>query len=582
MPLSSRRSSRRSGRRRGPLATFLYLALLAPACAPADDGPNVLPAALVDTAAAMVVTGNVHATRVGVAVLAAGGNAVDAAVATALTLGVVEPSQSGIGGRTQIVVGLPGGEVRGIDATTQIPWGYDAATAPRAERGWETVAIPGTVRGLARVLAEHGTWAWPEVLAPSIRLARDGFVLTPGEAERVADNTDVLAADPELAGIFLREDGAPRAAGDTVMNRALAATLETLAGEGPQSFYTGSLAARMLEALDARDGFVTADDLARYEAVDGIVGRGRYRGFELAGTWLPASGVTTIEILQILDHLDMAALGRPARTAALVQALLMGFRDREAAQGDAAEDAVAHLTDRALAAERAQAVRLPQPADSTIRGPVGGTGADEVRGGTPVGLPLAPDPVADHTTHLSVADENGMVVAMTQSLGPSWGSGVAVPGMGFPFAATLGGYLADLGPGGRAWSSQSPLLAFRDGAPALLIGGGGSRRIISAIVTTFHGIADDGLPLVEALAAARLHPTEEVVVLEAGRGAPWGEEVPTALEELGLEVELRETGTWFARLNAALRLPDGRWVGAADPRWPWGAAGGPGSSSSPR
>lgn len=555
---SSRPLSRRARRRRWPLAVILGLALLAPACTPEADGPYVIPAALVDTAAAMVVTGNVHATRVGVAVLEAGGNAVDAAVATALALGVVEPSQSGIGGRTQIVVGLPGGEVRGIDATTQIPWGYDAATAPRAERGWETVAIPGTVRGLARVLAEHGTWAWPDVLAPSIRLARDGWVLTPGEAERVADNTDVLAADPELAGLFLREDGVPRAAGDTVVNRGLAATLETLSGEGPESFYTGSLAVRMLEALDARDGFVTEDDLARYEAVDGIVGRGRYRGFELAGTWLPASGVTTIEILQILDHLDMVALDPPARTAALVQALLMGFRDREAAQGDVAEDAVAHLTDRALAAERAEAVWLPESGRT------------------------APDPVADHTTHLSVADANGLVVAMTQSLGPSWGSGVAVPGMGFPFAATLGGYLADLGPGGRAWSSQSPLLAFRDGEPALLIGGGGSRRIISAIVTTLHGIADDGLPLVEALAAPRLHPTEELVVLEEGRGAPWGEDVSAALEELGLEVELRETGTWFARLNAALRLPDGRWVGAADPRWPWGSAAGPGRSLAPR
>lgn len=511
----------------------------------------------------MVVAGNDQAVRAGARVLGDGGNAVDAAVATALALGVVEPSQSGIGGRTQILVGLPDGTFHGIDATTQIPLGYDAATAPTVERGYATVAIPGTVRGLARLLEAHGTLTWAEAVQPAVRLARDGFELSEGEAGRLRENLDVLRRDPALAALYLRPNGAPAAAGDTVVNDALARTLATLAEEGAGSFYTGSLARRMVEDLDGHGGFVTASDLAGYEAVDVPVGTGRYRDLDLAGTWLPASGVTTIEILQILDRFDFASMDPAHRPAVVAQALLAGFRDREQAQHEPPERAVARLTSPALARERAREIRLP-----------GGAAA---KGAGPGARPLAPDPVPDHTTHVSVVDRSGMVVAMTQSLGPSWGSGVATPGLGFPYAATLGGYLAELGPGGRAWSSQSPLLGYRDGEPVLVIGGGGARRIISAIVTTVTRLIDDGLPMEEALAGPRLHPSGGTVTLESGRTPSWTAGTATALESVGFQVESMASGTWFARLNAVGRDADGGWKGVADPRWPWGMASGPGS-----
>ncbi|MGD2070796.1 MAG: gamma-glutamyltransferase [Gemmatimonadota bacterium] len=524
----------------------------------------------------MVVSGNPQATLAGVRVLEEGGNAVDAAVVTALALGVVEPSQSGLGGRTQILVGLPDGTFHGIDGTTQIPAGYDEATAPRVERGYATVAVPGTVRGLARALREHGTLSWEAAVRPAIHLAEGGFVITEGEARRLRANADALSGDEELAALFL-PGGTPVEAGDTVINPPLGRTLATLAREGPEAFYTGSLARRMADDLAARGAFVTATDLAEYRAEDVPTGTGRYGEIELVGTWLPASGVTTVEVLQILDQLDLGGEDEARWAAALAQALLAGFRDRERAQRDPPEAAVARLTDGDLAGERAAAIRLPAAggeADTAGAGAgPGGGGPGSPAGAAPSALP--PDPVPDHTTHVSVADAGGRLVAMTQSLGPSWGAAVGTPGLGFPYAATLGGYLADLGPGGRAWSSQSPLLAYRSGEPWLVIGGGGARRIISAIVSTVARMADQGLSLDEALAAPRLHPSGRQVVLERGRGSAWAPSVARGLESVGFTVRFQETGTFFARLNAVGRTTDGRWIGAADPRWPWSLARGP-------
>ena len=178
-----------------------------------------------------------------------------------------------------------------------------------------------------------------------------------------------------------------------------------------------------------------------------------------------------------------------------------------------------------------------------------------------------------HTTHVSIADRWGGVVALTQSVGPNLGSKVATPGLGFLYAATMG-YLGELEPGTRRhWSSQSPLLVLRDGRPVLVIGGAGARRIISAVVETVSRFIDEGLPIDEALAAPRFHPTPSRIDIEVRSGAAWSEPDQERLRTLGFTVRAREDAPYFARINVAgWNATASAWTGVADPRWA-GAAG---------
>jgi len=502
----------------------------------------------------MVVSGNPYASHAGAEMLDAGGNAVDAAVATAFALGVVEPSQSGIGGRTQGLVGLPDGSFFGIDGTTQVPLGYDAQTAPQVERGYPTVAIPGTVKALTRLLSEFGSLPLERVLAPAIRYAEGGVPLTEGEARRIATVAEELREYEWAGRSFLRPDGSPYAGGDTLVQPDLAEVLKRLAQEGPDVFYAGELARRMVDDIQGNGGFVTMEDLRQYEARNAILARGSYRGREIVGTYLPASGATVIEILHILENFPVGAMTEGERAAVLSQALLLGFEDRDEFQSDPPEKVVTRLTSKTWASGRAGEIR--------------GVGGD---GGASAEWP--------HTTHVSTADRDGMVVALTQSLGPTLGSWVVTPGLGFVYAATTGGYLADAPPGGRPWSSQAPLIILEDGRPRYVLGGAGARRIISALVSVVSRLLDEGMGLPEALAAPRLHPSGGGVTLEVGDEPATG--AGAVLERLGFQVETRPFSTWFALLNVVEivgRSEGGavEFLGVADPRWAWGGAAGAG------
>jgi len=529
----------------------------------------------------MVVSGNPYATHAGVAMLEAGGNAVDAAVATAFALAVVEPSQSGLGGRTQALVRLPNGDFHGIDGTTQVPRGYDAATAPSVEHGYPTVAIPGTVKALTRLLAEHGTLPLERVLAPAIRYAEGGFPLTPGEARRIAGVAEELRAFRAAAGYLLRPDGSPHEGGEVLVQADLAEVLRTLAREGGDAFYVGDLAQRMVQDFRANGGYVTLEDLAEYRAEDAVLARGSYRGREVVGSYLPASGATVIEILHILENFPLGDLTEADRAGVLTQALLLGFEDRDETQLDPPEEVVAKLTSKEWAAERAREVRVSGA--RVAQGPdaffqrVPGAPGDHLSGSGPA-IPVGEWP---HTTHISVADDGGMVVAMTQSLGPTLGSWVVTPGLGFVYAATTGGYLADAPPGGRPWSSQAPLVVLEKGTPRYVLGGAGARRIVSALVSVVSRLVDERMEIPNALAAPRLHPSGNEVALERMEGNAFdGTEVEEVLEGLGFQVEARPFDTWFALLNAVEIHPEGmsetpRYSGVADPRWAWGGAAGP-------
>jgi gamma-glutamyltranspeptidase/glutathione hydrolase len=539
-----------------PLALVFVLTL---GCRP-DTPVALAPSfpAVATSPAGMVVTGSSYATEAGVRMLEAGGNAVDAAVAAAFALAVAEPTQSGLGGRTQLLLRLADGTVHGIDGTTQVPAGYDPATAPKGEHGYGAVAIPGTVAALTRALEEQGTLPLSTVVGPALAWARDGIALPEGEARRIEAVAPELDPSSEVARVFLGADGVAPEPGETLVQPDLARVLEVVANQGADVFYRGEIARVMVEDMAAHGGFVTASDLAQYRALDSPVGRGRFRDLDVVGSYLPASGVTVVEILDVLDRLQPVDETDARWAATLSEALLAGFEDREIAESWAAGRAVAWLTSDSLADRRAQEVA------DRVRTRLEGRSAD---------LPVSPGGIDDgsehpFTTHVSVADTFGNTVALTQSLGPTLGARVVTPGLGFLYASTLGGYLSGGGPGYRPWSSQAPLILLRDGHPVLVIGGAGARRILSALVVTLSRWEDGGVDLERAMAGPRLHPTGgEVQVEEGWQGAD-------PLASLRYQVIPRER-SWFARLNAVEILPDGTFLGVGEPRWHESAAGGP-------
>jgi gamma-glutamyltranspeptidase/glutathione hydrolase len=226
----------------------------------------------------MVVSGSEHATRAGAEILGSGGNAVDAAVATAFALAVTEPTQSGLGGRTQALVWNPDGTVFGVDATTTVPRSYDPDTAETVDDGYGVIGIPGTVAGLARVLEEGGSMSLPEVLAPAIRLAEGGFPLSEGEAGRLAAIRERLLLSAGARSVFLKPDSSAYASGEVLRQPFLADVLRTLSEEGPEAFYRGSIARRIAADMGAAGAYLTAADLCVRHVGSGRHVHSRVRG----------------------------------------------------------------------------------------------------------------------------------------------------------------------------------------------------------------------------------------------------------------------------------------------------------------
>ncbi len=497
----------------------------------------------------MVVTSSALATAVGVRILEAGGNAIDAAVAAGFALAVVEPSMSGIGGRAQWLIHQVDGEFYGIDGTTQVPAGYpvDEIGDERLSSGYGMIGIPGVVAAHTKALAEHGTLPLAEVMAPAIALAEDGFVLGAAEAERIASTAAALRLYDGSRRHFLKSDGLPYEAGDRFVQPALARTLRAIARGGSEVFYHGAIAERIVADMRANGGYVTAHDLAEYRVLPSKVVRGSYRDYGLVATWLPAAGATTIEILQILDHFDLSAMS-PAEWAGTVGlALRLGFEDFEWSW-TAGDQAASIIVSRERAAARAELVRLPVPTASPVRS-----------------RPSLREEYNSHTTHLSVVDRDGRAVALTQTVGPTMGSKVVTPELGFVYAATMG-YLGRTPPGVRAISAISPLILLRDREPVYVLGAAGARRIITAIVETVSRAIDQGLPLDEAMAAPRLHPSGSDLVLEDRGDTTWAGQVGE-LEAWGFGTRLNSSASYFGRIHGVYRDPrTGELMGVADPR----------------
>lgn len=528
----------------------------------------------------MVSAAHPLATEAGIRMLEMGGNAADAAVAAGFAIAIVEPTMNSIGGRNQILLRTGDGDVHGIDGTTQAPWDYDPETAERASYGYAVIGIPGAAAGLLKLHSDHGTLPLPTVIAPAIDYAENGFRVLPADAARQASAADEALQFPGTAAAYYRTDGTPYRAGDMLVQPDYARTLWKIADGGHDAFYRGEIAEAMAADLQANGAPIDLEDLAQYVAEDSRIVRGSYRGYDLIGTDVPAAGVLAIEALQIMETFDPAAMSEAEWFAVTGQALDIASGELRVLGSDTA---AVRATSKEYARAMAERVVAPALARIGARRPVGDAAGDtnrwRARPADPDrGHPNDPAHTLGHTTHLSTADADGMVVSLTQTLGPNMGSKVVTPGLGFLYASTLGGYLSSVDePGERARSNIAPFIVARDGDPVLVLGAAGGGMIPPAVVHAVTRVIDFGMDLPEALEAPRaVGGHDGALRVETSPMTGWTETELTEMRALGLEVqEVERTGA-FGRVHGIQRDPaTGLWIGAADPDWE-GVARGPG------
>ncbi len=493
------------------------------------------------------------ATAAGVSILEQGGNAIDAAVATGFAIAVVEQSMNSLAGRFQAIIRHSNGEVTGIDATTQAPLSYDPTTATQSRNGYPTIGVPGVVKGLTTLLEKHGTMDLATVMAPAIKYAEEGYEILPGAAMRHAYAINEIRKYEGTSQYFLNGD-TTYLAGELLVQKDLANTLRLIAEQGGDVFYKGEIAEKMVADVQANGGYLDMESLAAYEALESKIVTGNYRGYDIHSLWMPAFGAITIEMLHIMENFPMSEYSEAEWGNAFWLANTIAYRDRRSQTSD--EDAD-RLTSKAYAKEK----------------------ADSAMASTSKAAALAynePWMVNDgHTTHFSVADKDGNMLAITQTVGPNMGSKVVSPGLGFVYATTLGGYLGDFVGGQRASSHISPTLLTKDGQPYLILGAAGGSRIPTAIVQTISRMIDRDMELPDAMAAGRVQSVDTAALVEMHEGTSWTQEDLESLRELGLDiVEVERPGS-FGRVHAIhFDQADQTWVGSADPDWE-GSSGAP-------
>jgi len=503
----------------------------------------------------MVASSHPLATEAGKSILENGGNAVDAAVATAFALAVVEPGMSGLGGRLQAIVRTSDGELHGIDATTQAPGTYDKETAPQAKYGYAVIGVPGMVAGAAKLNRLYGKLPLSELIAPAIKLAENGFYQLPDQANmQKLVRSQLLEFEGSKTYYIIKDDTLTYGPEDLLIQNDLANTLRLIADQGPDVFYTGEIAKKMVADVQAHGGALTLESLKEYEARDAEVLSGNYRGKDVHGLWIPSFGAITIEILHILENLPMNEYSTAEWASAVNQAINLGYADR---YRQTSTEAGEELISKEYAKQLAEKITI----DQTVTAVTGYH--DEF---------LAWQANPGHTTHLSVTDKDGMIVSLTQSLGPIMGSRVVTPGLGFLYAATLGGYLGPMEPGQRAASHISPMILTENGTPYMAVGAAGGAKINSAIIQVICRIIDQKKTPIEALSAARVHPTAEGISLEMHDSIAWNEEDLVYLKENGFLIEEVKETFRFGRVHMVLKQGD-LWIGAADPDGEGSAAG---------
>jgi len=456
----------------------------------------------------MVVSNHPLASAAGAEMLAAGGNAIDAAIATLFTLTVVEPMMVGIIGGGMAHIRLSDGSHRFIDGQSTVP----LAVSPDTYRskpgsahdvfdtvdnenlnGPKAVAVPGSLKAWCETLRRFGTMSLADVMQPAIKHASRGFAATPYLHECIVDSAKEMRQDKAISAIYL-PNGTPLNAGERVVQAEYAKTLATISRDSEAALYRGPLGDILVDYMKAHGGFVSREDLASYRTVERSPVRADYRGWEILGPPPPAaSGVHIAQMLNILEGYDIAAMGfgSAATIHHLAEVLKIAFADRAAASGDPdfVGVPVERLTSKAYADERRRAI-------DAGRAQQWGPGVAQIEGA--------------HTTHMTAADAMGNVVATTQTINNLFGAKFLIPGLGtvpnnyMNLYDPRPGHALSLAPGKRVTTSMSPVMALRDGKLVYALGLPGGKKIFPSALQTLLNLIDHGMSLQEAVEAPRI------------------------------------------------------------------------------
>jgi gamma-glutamyltranspeptidase/glutathione hydrolase len=559
-----------------PLLFALPL-LFAGACAPrtAETGVAPISAAAVP---GMVSAADPRAAEAGREILRQGGSAADAALAMMLALTVVEPQSSGIGGGSFLVYhDAASGRVSTYDGREEAP----AAASPsyflgpdgkprghdEAIPGGMSVGVPGNIRQLELVHERHGKLPRAALFAPAIRLAREGFAITPRMRRALDSSRETGAMSASGRALFYEANGEPKPVGTIVRNPELAVFLESLAARGPDAFYTGPAAAALVRTVRSaarNPSIMTEGDLATYDAKERPAACGTYRGWRICGMGPPSSGATTVyAILKQLERFDLKGMGPDSVTAwhLIGESMRLAYADREAYLGDPdyVRVPVAGLLDPAYLASRSA---LISP-DRSIR---------HVTHGNPPGAPrvtAAADTEVPGTSHMVAVDRQGNVASLTSTIESAFGSGLMVNGFylnneltDFTFAPEKDGApVANRVEGGkRPRSSMSPTIVYGpDGRVRIAIGAAGGPTIIAQVAKALIAVLDWDMSAQDAIALPVIMGVGDRILLERGTRL---EAMMPALIALG-----DPAGTFPPGFKAnAVEWSGGRWAGAADPR----------------
>ena len=534
--------------------------------------------------AGMVASQNLLASQVGAAVLADGGNAVDAAVAVGFSLAVTLPRAGNLGGGGfMLLYEASSGESVAIDYREKAPPSarrdmfLDAdgnVDNDRVRFSHLASGVPGTVAGLYEAHRRYGRLPWKRLVEPAVRQARDGIVVSYDMAEMLKARRDSLCRNAVACRYYYKAGGEPYEPGERIVQKDLADTLERIAKQGADGFYKGRTARLIAEEMQRGGGLVDEASLADYRPALREPLRGEYRGYTIVTMPPPSSGgVHVLQMLNILEHFPVAALGAGGvdNVHLLAEVERQAFADRSKYLGDPdfVDVPVAWLASKDYAAEIAAKIDLAHARKS-----------EDVAPG------VAPVHESEDTTHFSIMDADGNVVANTYTLNFSFGSGIAVPGAGFllnnemdDFVAKPGvpnafGMLGDeanaVAAGKRPLSSMTPTIVFDGEKPWFATGSPGGSRIITTVLQMIVNVIDHGMNLAEATAAPRMHHQwyPDVLQLESG----FSPDTVRLLRERGHAVE---ESRWAMGSLQSVGLNNGVYQGASDPRRPNAASAGP-------
>ena len=524
----------------------------------------------------MVSAADPRAAAAGVEMLRQGGSAADAALATLLALTVVEPQSSGIGGGGFLVYDDGDGTPETYDGRETAPAAADETwffvdgrplAFPEVIPGGRSVGVPGNVRMMALAHRDQGRLAWAKLFEPAIRLARDGFAITPRFRGMLANATETAAYTASGRALFYQADGSPKPVGTVVRNPELAGFLEQLARKGPEHFYSGQNAdaiALAVRTAPTNPAPMIAADLARYRAKQRPPVCGEYRRHRICGMGPPSSGGTTVfAILKQLERFPLGQLGpaSPKSWHLIADSMRLAFADRNRFLADPDFVAVptAGLLDPGYLAQRS-ALLSPDRALASAE-------AGTPPGATTLAEGLTPEVIS--TSHFVAVDQWGEVASLTSTIESSFGSGLMVNGYylnneltDFSLVPTVDNvWVANRVQGGkRPRSSMAPTIVYGpDGKVRLAVGAAGGPTIIAQVAKAIIGVIDWNMTAQQALAAPVIYAPGDTTFLERGTAL---EAMAPALRAYGHKVALRAPSF---KANAIERV-DGHWVGAADPR----------------